>query len=85
MDGKQGLVAGQQAIEGLDRQLELDAAAKKGGQHGDGDGGDHGDHRQFTDPLGDAGGRGGRGGRSFPLGRTSAMQSISRIKSSGER
>jgi len=82
MGGKQGLAAGQQAIEGLDRQLELDAAAEKGGQHGDGDGGDHGDHRQFADPLGDAG---GWGGRSFPLGRTSAMQSISRIKSSGER
>lgn len=82
MGGKWRLAAGQQTIDRLNRQLELDAAAKQSGQHGDGDGGDHGDHRQFADPLGDAG---GRGGRSFPLGRTSAMQSISRIKSSGER
>lgn len=83
MGGNGDLSASQQMIERLDRQLKLNGAAEQGGQHSHGDGGDHRDHRQLTETASRR--RGGVGGRSFSLGRTSAMQSISRITSSGER
>ena len=78
ISGKRDLAAGQQTIERLHRELKLHAAS----ENGECDGGEDRDHRQFTNSLGNAG---RLGGRSFSLGRTSAMQSISRIKSSGER
>ena len=82
ISGKRDLAAGQQTIERLHRELKLHAASENGGENGECDGGEDRDHRQFTNSRGNAG---RLGGRSFSLGRTSAMQSISRIKSSGER